>query len=310
MENHYAQRTLLMVALVSCVLALIKLYAYLLTGSVIVLASFLDSLFDSLTSLINRFINKKSHDVADKEHPFGHGGFEVIGGLIQGLLMVFFAANLLLESVRKYIDGDFVPMDARSSAIAIVVLLGAAVAGGAIHFYFIAQMRKMHEQRLRSLALLADQAHYSGDAITNGLSALGLLVIFWTKWWVLDGVFGAIAAVMLLAVAFPILRKTLKDIVHSEAPEELQQAIVDIVLHRDPRIKGLHLLRSRQFGPSLFVDFHLKVSDDLLLKEAHLISDRVSSAIKAAFPNADVVIHLDPASEKEEKLWEPSYSLK
>ena len=107
-ENHYAQNTLLVVAMVSGGLALIKGYAYLLSGSMIVLASFLDSLFDAITSLLNRYINKKSHEAADKEHPFGHGGFEVIGSLIQGLLMVFFAANLLV-TLQSVIGAKLLP---------------------------------------------------------------------------------------------------------------------------------------------------------------------------------------------------------
>jgi ferrous-iron efflux pump FieF len=309
-ENRFAQDTLLVVALVSGFLFLIKLYAYVLSGSVIVLASFLDSLFDSLISLVNRVVNKKSHDAADKEHPFGHGGFEVIGSLVQGLLMIFFAANLLFEAVRKLIEGDFAAIEAGNFQIALGVMLFATLAGAGIHLYFSRQLRRMHRHKLRSLALLADQAHYSGDAVTNGLSVLGLLLIYFTQWWVLDAVFGVVAAIALLLVAFPVLRKTFNDIVHSEAPPELQQGIVDIVLQLDPRIKGLHQLRSRQFGPSLFVDFHLKVSENLHLKEAHHLSDRVTSAIKKTYPNADVVIHLDPASEEDEQQWEPSYSLK
>ncbi len=294
-ETKIAQRTLLLAAGLSIFLALLKLGAYLLTGSAIVLASFLDSLFDSLTSLINRFINKKSLEEADKEHPFGHGGFEVVGSLIQGLLLVFLALSLLRESLHKLWAEHVVVLDGFSSLVAIGVLVFSALAGWAIHLYFTRQERKMRRGNVRSLSLLADQAHYSGDAITNGVSALGLVIIYVSEWWALDAVFGCVAALMLGWVAFPILRKTIDDIVHSEAPRELQQGIVEVASEVDTKIRGVRRLRSRHFGPSLFVDFHLLVDGNLLLREAHAISAKVSAAIKATYPLADVIIHLDPA---------------
>ena len=65
--------------------------------------------------------------------------------------------------------------------------------------------------------------------------------------------------------AFPILKKSFRDIVHNEAPEEFQQIVVNVVMSVDDRIKGIHLLRSREFGPYLFVDFHMKLPDKIPL---------------------------------------------
>ncbi len=301
------QNSLLIAAGFSLILVFIKIVAFIYTGSMIVFASFFDSVSDTFTSLMNHIIYKKSIERPDKEHPFGHGGFEVIGSLLQGLVFAFFAVNVFIESVRRFFSQDTHHLSHESLPYAIAVLLFSALGGYFIQLYLSSHLKKMQKKRERSLVLLADHAHYWGDVISNSFSAVGLLVIFFLDWQFVDPILGCIGALFLAKAAYPILKKSLKDIAQNEAPEELQQIIVNTVMSVDPAIKGLHLLRSREFGPYLFVDFHMKVSDHLSLKEAHAIGDRVERTIRKIFVNADVLIHLDPESEPDQKYWDPSY---
>lgn len=293
----------------SCGLMLLKLGAYILTGSVLILASLLDSAADVFSTLVNLFINKKSLEDADKEHPFGHGGFEVVGSLIQGMVITFFAASLFIESVRKWFEADVTYIVHSTLPLGVGVLAVSALGGFLIHLYLKAQIRKMEEKKERSLSLIADHAHYSGDAYANAASALGVFLVYVTNLWYLDAVLGCVSAFFLARAAYPILYKTFRDIVHNEAPQSLQQEVVNIAMSVDKRIRGLHLLRSRQFGPYLFVDFHLKVADDLGIKEAHAIADKVDRAIRRAIPRTDILIHLDPESEPDQRYWDPSYTI-
>lgn len=308
-KKQSAAKTLVYAAGFSALLSVIKLIGFFYTGSLIVLASFFDSLADTVTSLINNSIYKKSVESADKEHPFGHGGFEVVGALIQGLLITFFSISILIESVRKLWTGSYQSLDHDLIPVALGIMLFSAIGGLLIHFYFTQQVKGMKQRRERSLVLLADKAHYSGDVFINFLSAIGLLVVYVTQLQFLDPLMGCIAAVLLASVAFPVLKKSFKDILHNEAPEEFQQIIVNIVMSVDNRIKGIHLLRSREFGPYLFVDFHMKLPDDLPLKKAHKIGENVETEIKKIFLNADVFIHLDPESEPDQQYWDPAYTL-
>ncbi len=301
--------TLLVAAGLSAALSILKLIAFIYTGSLIVFASFFDSVSDTCTSLINNLIYKKSIERADKEHPFGHGGFEVIGSLLQGLLITFFSANIFIESFRKFLSNSTHFLERSSLPFAAAALAFSALGGLFIHFYLHAQVKKMGKRRERSLVLLADKAHYTSDVLANGASAVGVFIVYITDYEILDPIIGCLSAILLGRIAYPILKKALKDIAHNEAPEEFQQVIVNIVMSVDERIKGIHLLRSREFGPYLFVDFHMKVAELLSLKEAHKIGDKVETEIKKIFPNADVFIHLDPESEPDQNYWNPSYKV-
>jgi len=61
----------------------------------------------------------------------------------------------------------------------------------------------------------------------------------------------------------------------------------------------MHDLRTRKSGAQIFIQLHLVMGDDLSLLKAHRISDEVEAEIMAAFPDAEVIIHEDPAGIEE-----------
>jgi len=88
--NPIASRALKKAATISLFLSSIKLMAFLATGSLVILATFFDSVSDTIMSMVNSKINERAQVSADREHPFGHGGFEVLSTMIQGLVIMCF----------------------------------------------------------------------------------------------------------------------------------------------------------------------------------------------------------------------------
>lgn len=301
---------LVMAFFASLLLFVVKIVTYLFSGSMLILGSALDSLADSIVSLINLKISKQSRQDADKEHPFGHGGFEVFGALIQGLIIFFFGYNLILESIRKVIDpnyGSELILD--RLPLAAGVLIVSAVTSFFIHRMLDRKNHQIEQQNLRSLAVQSDMAHYAGDMVVNLLSSVSLLLVWYSESVMADAVFGVLAGLWLFKSGYPLVKKSFSDIVHTQAAPELQQEIVEIAMATSNQIMGLHKLRSRELGPLLFVDFHLKLPRELSLEIAHGIGDNVEENIRKTFPNADVIVHLDPDSEEDQEEWEPQYTV-
>jgi len=309
-ENHTSDLALKNAAIGSLILAIVKAVGFGFSGSLLVLASLLDSIADSLTSFINFKISKLARHDPDKEHPFGHGGFEVAASLTQGIIIVFFGVNLFIEAGRRLIYADHLGIEVNEIGIAIAVLLFSAVGGLLIQKVLSSQIKLTNKAMERSLALEADHAHYLGDVFSNILAALGLTFVYFTDIPAYDAVFALLAAAFLVKTAYPILKKCYLDIIHQEADPKLQQLIVDVIMATDPsRIKGIHQLRSRESGPVLFVDFHMTLSGTISLLTAHEISDRVESEIQRVLPRADVIIHLDPDGEPDHTEWDVSYQI-
>lgn len=293
-DANIAQKTMSLAVRVSLCLAMLKLAAFFLSNSILVLVSAFDSCADAATSVVNRFVNRKSLEQADKEHPFGHGGFEVIGSLIQGLIILFIGMWLLLEACDRFINPLELELNQSDWLISAAVLLFSAGCGYFIHRYMQRNLLLLEQKGQRSLALLGDHAHYAGDAFMNAAGATGVITVYLTQQPILDPIMGCIGSLLLMLTAFPVLRKVYKDIMQNEARPELQRAILAIVTSYDQRIKGVHLFRTRELGPALYIDFHLELEPSLSLVEAHNLGQSVSELIRAKFPNADVLVHLDP----------------
>ncbi|MGS9092329.1 CDF family cation-efflux transporter FieF, partial [Salmonella enterica subsp. enterica serovar Infantis] len=78
-------------------------------------------------------------------------------------------------------------------------------------------------------------------------------------------------------------------------PDAERQAIIDIVTSW-PGGSGAHALRTRQSGPTRFIQIHLEMEENLPLVQAHFVADQVEQAILQRFPGSAVIIHLDPCS--------------
>jgi ferrous-iron efflux pump FieF len=166
------------------------------------------------------------------------------------------------------------------------------------------EQSKHQSTQKRSLSLNADHAHYTGDLLQNLVGILGIAIAIWTKNGAIDALTGVICAGILLKTAYPLLRDSFADIMNQQFDPKLQDHVQRIVLNSQiPQVKGMHRLRSRTLGPNRFVDFHLKLPNEITLFDAHEISYELESLIKQAFPDIDVMIHLDPEAEPDDDLY-------
>ena len=270
------------------VLIIGKLAAWLMTGSVSVMASLIDSLMDVAASLINLFAVRYSLMPADKEHRFGHGKAESLAGLAQAMFIAGSAVFLMLHAVDRLLN----PQPLQSIGIGIGVMVFAIVATAlllAIQRYVIA--------RTGSTAVRADSLHYMTDLLTNAsiIVALGMSLAGWPG---LDPIFALGIAFYILHSAWRIGHEAFHLLMDRELPDSDRERIRQIALSH-PEVQGLHDLRSYRSGQREIVQFHMELDGDLALREAHQITEAVLDEIQKAYPAADIVIRQDPVEHTE-----------
>lgn len=291
-------RTLIGSAAISAALCLVKGVAYGYTGSLLLLGSLLDSLGDTGVSLVNAWAHRHARLKADRAHPFGHGGIEVLTSFVQGLMLLSLAALLAWRSITGLAGlGTPLPLDFAQLPWAAAVLAGSAVVSLLLQLSLAKAHRSIRATNSRALAVEADHAHYAGDALNNALSAIGIGLVYATNNQRLDAALALISAVNIARLGWPILARSGSDIVHREAGADVQRDVRELAIGVDQRILGLHRLRTRSNGPTLFIDFHLVLPADLPLAQAHAIGEKVMLALQKNFPGADVIMHLDPDNE-------------
>lgn len=266
------------------VLILGKSAAWLLTGSISVLASLVDSLMDAAASLINLVAVRVSLAPPDAEHRFGHGKVEPLAALAQAAFIAGSAVFLVLHAVDRLMH----PRPVEDVGVGLVVM-GFAVTATAV----LLLIQRHVIRRTRSTIVRADSLHYTTDLLTN-LGTIAALALTQFGWSALDPVFGILVAGYICYGAWHIGHDAFHHLIDRELPDAVRERVKQIAL-AEPLVRGLHDLRTRQSGAMEIIQLHLELDASLTLGEAHAATDRVEQEIRQAFPLADVIIHQDPA---------------
>lgn len=269
---------------VAATLIVIKLWAWVATGSVAMLASLVDSTLDLVASGLNLIAVRHALTPADEEHRFGHGKAEAIAGLGQAAFIGGSAAFLLFQSLERLISPQSV-QQTTGGLIVIGISIALTVALVVLQRYVI--------RRTRSLAIGADSLHYATDIATNAGVVLALVLAGFFGWAIADPLISLAIAGVIAWGAFMILRGSYDELMDHEFSEPDRQRIKEIV-NKHSDVVNLHDLRTRRAGHRSFIQLHLELPAQMTLIEAHRISDEVERAIQAAFPDAEVLTHQDP----------------
>lgn len=273
------------------VLVAIKLGAWLVTESVSVLATLVDSVLDVLASLVNLFAVRAALQPADAEHRFGHGKAEPLAGLAQSAFVAGSALFLMFEVTDRLVY----PRPVTNSAVGIAVMVVSIVLTVVLVIF-----QRYVIKKTGSVAISADSLHYVSDVLVNGSVILALVLSTTFGWTAADPLFGAGIVVYILYSAWTIARRALNLLMDRELPDEDRERIRQIALSH-PEVKDMHDLRTRSSGPLKFIQLHLEMDAEMTLKRSHDIADQVEAEILAAFPNAEIIIHQDPAGVPEKR---------
>lgn len=267
----------------AAILIAAKLGAMLMTGSVSVMASLIDSLMDAAASLINLFAVRYSLMPADEEHRFGHGKAESLAGLAQATFIAGSALFLLLHAVDRLLN----PQPLQDINIGIAVMVFAIIAT-----LILLGIQRYVIARTGATAIRADSLHYFTDLLTNAsiIVALGLSLAGWPG---MDPIFAIGIAFYILHSAWRIGIDAFHQLMDRELPDADRERIRQIALGH-PAVRGLHDLRTYRSGPREIVQFHMELDDSLSLREAHAITEAVVADIRKTYPVADIVIRQDP----------------
>lgn len=279
--------------LTACLLIAVKFVAWLMTGSVSLLASLIDSLMDSLASLINLLAIRYSLVPADTEHRFGHGKAEALAGLGQAVLITASASYLIYESTSKLLNPE--PLTATGLGIAVMLFSTVVTIG-------LVALQRYVIRRTASTAIEADSLHYVTDVAVNISVVLALVAAHYGEHWV-DGVVALAVAFYILSAALRIAWTSIQLLMDREVSEDVRTGIAAIVA-RHPGVLGLHDLRTRQSGRTRFIQLHVDMDENLPLREAHALAEEVERDIMANFADVDVIIHLDPVVVVARDEWE------
>jgi ferrous-iron efflux pump FieF len=274
---------------VAALLIAAKFAAWLETGSVALLSSVVDSLLDAAASLVNLFAVRHAMTPADREHRFGHGKAEPLAVLGQSAFIIGSAMLLFAEAIRRLIRP--VPVENPTAGIAVAIFSIAVTVGLVIYQRYVVR-------RTGSIAVSADELHYRSDVVLNVGVILALVLGNSLDQPLVDPLFGAAIGVWIVYSAVRLVRLSLFQLMDHEMDDDEREKIRAIA-QSHPDVAAAHDLRTRVAGPTSFIQIHIEMDGSLSLVRAHEISDEVEAKLRAAYPNAEIMIHQDPEGVEE-----------
>ena len=271
------------------VLTLIKAAAWLASGSIAMLASLADSSLDIIASAATFMAVRYAIAPPDREHRFGHGKAEAFASLLQAGLVFASAALVGEEALRHLIAPK--PLEAENWAL-LVMAVSTVLTLGLVR----AQFKVLSQTR--SLAVASDRAHYLVDIASNMAAFVGIGLTIWFGSPRFDAAAGLVVTACLVWGAVSVFRDSADQLMDHELPDADRSEII-ARMTADPKVRGVHQLRTRASGPYVHIQMHADLDPELSLEQAHQVVVDAENRVLEAFPAADIIIHADPEDRAE-----------
>ncbi len=291
MIAFFQTNAILVVSVSAFCLAVLKLIFALVSGSVVVMASAIDSLLDMFVSLFNHFTYKKAQSPFTASFNYGFGKLEGIAAVFESALIFGSGGYIIYNSVQKFIAQKGV--DSVESGIIIMAISICATLGIVSFLRFVAKSN-------HSIIIKSEILHYKSDLLSNLAVIVSLILIYATGIHALDALIGGILGIYICAQSYKIAKEGFLVLLDRAIDDELHDKIVAI-LGADRRISSFHHLKSRQSGKNIFLEYHLVFDKEISLFNAHEISDSIEARIKDISSDFEWIIlaHLDPYDDSK-----------
>ena len=262
---------------------LIKLTVWIMSASTVIFASLTDSIFDLLASLVNLLALKFSLAPPDKEHRFGHHKSQALASLAQAAFIGGSAVLLVVHGVERCIN----PEPVHHLDLAIIVSIVSIV----ITIFLVLFQTYVFKTNY-SEAIAADRLHYLSDVTLNIGVMVALFLSYYGYDWA-DGLFAALIGIFIFKGAYEIGMHAIETLLD----KNLDPKSVTKILRRINEAQGVkscHDLKAHRAGPMVYIQGHLVMDANLSLEKAHEITDSVENNIRQDFPEAEIILHMEP----------------
>ncbi len=273
------------------ILFVLKIIAGSLTGSVSIKSDAFNSLSDAGSSLVSLLGFKLASQKPDKDHPFGHGRFEYISGLVVAMIICLMGFELGKESVTKLFNPE-----APKFEITAVIILFVSMA---IKLYMFFYNRKIGK-KYSSQTLLATATDCISDTFATGATIITLFVYKFFEINI-DAYCGIILSLLIFKAGFGAIKDTISPLLGTPPEKELVEKIEKIVMDNNVVI-GVHDLIIHDYGPGRrMISIHAEIPVDGDLATMHDCIDNIEKRLYDEL-SCHAVIHMDPVCCGDEEI--------
>ena len=268
-----------------------KFIAGILGHSSAMIADAVHSLSDFVTDVVVLVFVSISAKPQDQSHDYGHGKFETIATFLIGLALVAAATGIVVSGVLKltaWWSGDELEAP---GWIALWAALLSILIKELLYQYTVRKGRKLDSQ-----VMIANAWHHRSDALSSIGAAIGIGGSIWLgqRWTVLDPLASIVVGLMLVRVAWELLKTSMGELTECSLPAETEQEIMEII-QSFADVQEPHNLRTRRIGNRVAIEAHVRMDGQLPLQTVHERATTIERKLKERFgPKTHVTLHMEP----------------
>ena len=278
------RRTALVSVLAAVALVALKLGTGLATHSLGFVSEALHSGTDLVAALLTFFAVGVAVRPADVQHAYGHGKAEHLAALAEGAILVLASLFISGLAIMRLAGSTNAHVNAAWYAFVVIGIVLVVDAGRTLVSW-------RASRRYRSAALASNALHFASD-FTGTIAVLIGLVLVRAGYHDADAIAALFVAALVLLAAARLMRQNV-DVLMDRAPADAQEAARDAIAGTGVQLRRL---RMRQAAGQHFADVVIGVSPSAAVGQGHAAADAVERAVQKALPDADVVVHVEPAS--------------
>jgi cation diffusion facilitator family transporter len=280
------QKAIFLSFIASIILTAIKFIAYFQTKSYAVLTDASESIVNVIASGFALYSVYLTKQPKDQNHPYGHGKIEFFSAGFEGALIALAGIFTLFPAVISFIR----PHQVANIFDGIYLISATIIINGGLGYY-IQDLGKKNN----SIALIADGKHLLSDAISSFILILGLVLVKFTGFRIIDSILAIILSFYLMKNGYELLRKSIAGLMDESDYEVLNNLTKILNENRDKNWIDVHNLRVQKYGSDLHIDTHLTLPYYITLKESHDAVIKFEETFRTHIDSEiEIFTHTDP----------------
>ena len=272
--------------IISGLLAIAKILVGWQAGSQAVIADGAESATDVLTSLAVLVSLGVAVRPPDEDHPYGHGRFEILTGLVLGHVLTLTGVIIAWRSIVVMLGPRHTPAPYAMWPLAVSIVLK----------FFLSAYKMRTGRKIGSSALVADAWNDAVDMLSGSVAliAVGLSILRPALFHNADPIGGVLVGSIIVVLGFKVIRETTLHLMDTMPDAKTMKEIRASALTVAGAL-GVEKCFARKTGLRYHVDLHLEVDPDLTVRDSHSIAEQVRNKVKHDLPwVADVLVHVEP----------------
>lgn len=268
-------------------LSIFKFIAGIIGKSNAMISDSIHSLSDVLSTIVVMIGLKLASKKEDVSHPYGHERIECVASFILAIFLFITGLGIGWMGIKTIFFENYSEIKT-PTLIALIAAIISIITKEAMYWY-----TRSVAKRIKSDALMADAWHHRSDALSSIGSLIGIGGAM-MGFKLLDSIASIIICLCIIKVSYDIFMDSVDKMVDKACNSDFINKICDLVLSTNG-VLNIDLIKTRLFGNKIYIDLEIAANQDLTLKEAHEIAQKVHDKIENNYEDVKhCMVHVNP----------------